>query len=72
MGYIVKERQKLSLCATALFLGFTACIYAPFEIYLLNSNELWFHLSLFWWIPIIVGSIAIIMAILFGLILKIL
>lgn len=70
MGYIVKERQNLSLCVIALFMGFTACIYAPFEIYLLNKNELWFHLSLFWWIPIIVGSIAIIMAILFGLILK--
>lgn len=61
--------KEYVLCAI-LFLGFTTCIYAPFEMYSLNSEDLWFSLSDIWYIPIACGSFAMIVAILIALLLK--
>lgn len=55
IGEKVKNRivQEWSLISIVLFLGFTVCIYAPYEVYLTNRTELWFQISDFWWIPIL-------------------
>ena len=49
------SERKILLCIV-LFLGFTSCIYAPYELYLTNRDEFWFQLSLFWWIPLLVNN----------------
>lgn len=48
------KQMKKNTCyyAVCLFLTFTICIYAPFELYLTNQSEFWFSLSLIWWIPL--------------------
>ena len=43
--------------AIILFPGFTFCIFAPFEMYALNSEEVWFMLQDFWFIPLICGTV---------------
>jgi len=62
-------KNKTLLCII-LFLGFTSCIYAPYELYLINRDEFWFQLSLFWWIPLLVGAGAMLLAICIGMFLK--
>lgn len=56
------SERKILLCIV-LFLGFTSCIYAPYELYLTNRDEFWFQLSLFWWIPLLVGACAMLLAV---------
>lgn len=46
------------LLLVSLFLTFTFCVFAPYELYLVNRREFWFRLSLFWWIPFLVGLLA--------------
>ena len=36
-----------------LAMVFTICLYAPFEMVLMNRSEFWFKLSLFWWMPVL-------------------
>lgn len=61
----IAERKAL-FCAI-LFLGFTSCIYAPFELYALNTQDLWFTLKDFWYIPLACGAFAMIAASVLGL-----
>lgn len=61
--------RKTLFCAI-LFLGFISCIYAPFELYALNTQELWFLLKDFWYIPLICGAFAMIAAVILGLFLS--
>ena len=42
------------LCSALLFIGFVTCVYAPYELYILNRDEFWFLFSVFWYIPVIV------------------
>lgn len=68
----VKERisaRKGLLCAI-LFLGFISCIFAPFELYAINSQEFWFSLKDFWYIPLACGVFAMIAAAMIGFFLK--
>lgn len=58
--------RKTLFCAI-LFLGFVSCIYAPFELYALNTQDLWFSLKDFWYIPLICGAFAMIAAGILGL-----
>ncbi len=64
----IKSRD--SLVTIAIFIWFTIGIYAPFELYWGNQNEMWFDLSMFWWIPLLVGTICITLTILLGLLFK--
>lgn len=59
-----------NLFFAAIFLGFTVCIYAPFEMYLTNRQEFWFSLSQFAWLPFLFGGIAIAFAVLVGILIK--
>lgn len=66
----MKKRLDKSLIMNIVFLAFTLCIYAPLELYLSNYREFWFSLSLFIWIPLVLGIIAAIIAIIIGYLLK--
>lgn len=63
-------KTKKSLWAILLFLGFTSCIYAPYEMYLNNADDFWFSLVHFWWIPLVCGGFAILVGAGVGCILK--
>lgn len=65
-----KVSEKRFLLSIILFLGFTFCIYAPYELYLTNRNEFWFTWSMFWWMPLLVGISLMILAMLIGMLLK--
>lgn len=68
----MKERisaRKELFCAI-LFVGFLSCIFAPFEIYTINSQDLWFSLKDFWYIPLACGIFAMTAAALMGCLLK--
>lgn len=58
--------RKVLFCAI-LFLGFISCIYAPLELYALNTQDLWFTLKDFWYIPLACGAFAMIAAAILGL-----
>ena len=62
--------DRRSLFCAILFLGFVSCIYAPFELYTLNTEDLWFSLKDFWYIPLVCGAFAMITAALLGLLLS--
>lgn len=62
--------ERRTLLWVILFLGFTACIYAPFELYALNTEDLWFSLKQFWFIPLACGLTAILVAEAIGMLLK--
>lgn len=64
----ISDRKPL-FCAI-FFLGFLSCIYAPFELYTLNTQELWFSLKDFWYIPLLCGAFAMLAAALLGLFLS--
>ena len=68
MKEIITERKPL-ICAV-FFLGFSSCIFAPFELYALNTHDLWFSLKDFWYIPLLCGAFAIIAAVILGLLLR--
>lgn len=61
--------RKALFCAI-LFLGFISCIYAPFELYALNTQDLWFSLKDFWYIPLACGTFAMVAAAILGLLLN--
>ncbi len=61
--------RKALFCAI-LFLGFVSCIYAPFELYALNTQDLWFTLKNFWYVPLACGIFAMISAAILGLLFK--
>lgn len=61
---------KKPLACIILLLGFMSCIYAPYELYLTNRGEFWFQLSLFWWIPLLVGGGAMLLAVCVGMLLR--
>lgn len=65
--YLAKGK---SLILIILFLGFTTCIYAPFEMYLTNRDELWFQVSQFWWVPLACGLTAMLAAWILGILFK--
>lgn len=65
-----KVLEKKSMVCIILLLGFTFCIYAPYELYLTNRGEFWFPLSLFWWIPLLVGGGAMLLAVGVGMLLR--
>lgn len=65
-----KVRDKRTTFAVILFMGFTICIFAPYELYSLNEDELWFMLSDFWFIPLICGIVFWAAAIALAMILK--
>lgn len=66
----MKSEKINNLFFASLFLGFTVCIYAPFELYLTNRQEFWFSLSQFVWLPFIVAGAAIAFAVLIGILIK--
>lgn len=59
-----------SLIAIAVFLVFTLCIYAPYELYITNRDEFWFKLCHFWWMPLIYAGILMLIILLAGSFLK--
>lgn len=68
----MKQRiaDRKSLFCAIFFLGFISCIYAPFELYALNTQDLWFSLKNFWYIPLACGAFAMIAAVILGLLLS--
>lgn len=68
--FIKKMFSKRILLCIILFLGFTLCIYAPYELFLTNRDEFWFGLSMFWWMPLLVGICAMLLAVLLGMLFK--
>jgi len=65
-----KIKPDKTLFATAFFLAFTLCIYAPYELYITNRNEFWFRLCHFWWMPLIYAGILMFVVMLLGVFLK--
>lgn len=65
----MKQRiaERKALFCSILFLGFISCIYAPLELYALNTQDLWFTLKDFWYIPLACGVFAMIAASVLGL-----
>lgn len=63
-------KKSAVLPVACFFLGFTVCIYAPYEMYLANKSEFWFSLYNFWWLPICFGAFAILCGIIVGMLLK--
>lgn len=63
-------RTRKELFCAILFLGFISCIFAPFELYALNSQDLWFSLKDFWYIPLACGVFAMAVSALLGYFLK--
>lgn len=62
--------DKKRLFCVSLFLTFTLCIYAPYELYLTNISEFWFSFSMFWWMPVIVGISVMLIVLLVGMMLQ--
>lgn len=62
--------DRKRLLSVSLFLAFTLGVYAPCELYLTNINEFWFSFSMFWWIPVLVGTGFMLIMFLIGLMLK--
>lgn len=52
-----------------LALVFTICLYAPFEMVLLNRSEFWFKLSNFWWMPLLFSAGVFLLSAFFGMLL---
>ncbi|MEG0338802.1 MAG: sulfatase-like hydrolase/transferase [Oscillospiraceae bacterium] len=50
-----RKNEIIPLILATLFFTFTLFVFAPFEMYLANLGEFWFRLSLFWFVPILVG-----------------
>ena len=50
--------DRKALFFSIFFTGFISCIYAPFELYALNTQDLWFTLTNFWYIPLACGAFA--------------
>lgn len=50
----MKNKNRENIISVAVFFSITLCLFAPFEIYFANKDEMWFRLSAFWWIPILV------------------
>lgn len=63
-------KKHASLLFAVIFLGFTICIYAPYEMYLGNKTEFWFSLYNFWWLPVVFGIVSIFCGIVVGIILR--
>lgn len=63
-------KNNVVLFSVILFLGFTGCIYAPYELYLTNVNEFWFSLKHFWIFPVIFWICASLFAYILGMVLK--
>lgn len=68
MKKVLADRKLL--LSVSLFLAFSLCIYAPYELYLTNINEFWFSLSMFWWMPVLVGAGVMLIVFLIGIMLK--
>lgn len=51
-------RKNKDIFAIMLFVGFTSCIYAPYEMFLNNASDFWFSILHFWWIPLVCGGFA--------------
>lgn len=70
--YALKKRLKdrKRLWSVSLFLTFTLCVYAPYELYLTNINEFWFSFSMFWWIPVLIGMGVMLIVFFIGIMLK--
>lgn len=62
----MNKKINKSLIMNVIFLVFTLCIYAPLELYLSNYREFWFSLSLFVYIPLALGIIGVVIAIIIG------
>ncbi len=54
-----KFKTDKNILPPIVMVVFTFAFFAPFEIYIYNSEELWFKLSMFWWIPIFVSLVGI-------------
>lgn len=69
---IMKDRlaDKKRLLCVSLFLTFTLCIYAPYELYLTNISEFWFSFSMFWWMPVLIGICVMLILLFIGILLK--
>lgn len=65
-----KIQTKKTTISMILFLGFTSCIFAPFELYALNRHELWFALSDIWYIPLACGAAAMAVGFIFAVFLN--
>lgn len=63
-------RDKRTAFAIIFFVGFTFCIFAPFEMFALNSDEVWFMLQDFWFIPLICGMVFMAAAAVLAMLLK--
>ncbi len=59
-------KNRIWLLAILLFVGFTTCIYAPFEMYLNNADSFWFDITHFWWIPLVCGGFAMLAGAMLG------
>lgn len=66
----MKKNDKNDIISVSLFLCVTIFLFAPFEMYISNKDEMWFNLSSFWWIPVVLCLAAIICSCVIGFALK--
>lgn len=56
----MKNYDNKNVIGGSIFLSVTVCLFAPFEMYISNKDEMWFKLSAFWWMPVVLCMLAII------------
>lgn len=64
------KKKWLSLIAAVMFFVFTIGIYAPYELYLSNTQEFWFTLEQFWQVPLLLSLALAAVLILIGALLR--
>lgn len=59
-----------NLFTVVFFSAFGFFLYAPYELYISNKDEVWFTLNMFWYIPILVFAVVVIILLCIGLAVK--
>lgn len=49
----MKYHENKNVISGSLFFSVTICLFAPYEMYIANKKEMWFKLSAFWWMPVV-------------------
>lgn len=61
--------QNRRLLLSALLLAVVTGLYAPFELYAVNRNDLWFTIKDFWYMPVICSIILFLGSVIVGMLL---
>ena len=66
----MKNHDNKNVISGSVFLSVTVCLFAPYEMYISNKDEMWFKLSTFWWMPVLFCLLTILCSCAVGFALK--